>query len=158
MIEVTGIQGVSLFDGLTREELEVIAQAMTEDTFPEGHVVYRENDTGCACIYIIQKGKVDVVKRGTDGDPMPIAVLKNGNFFGEFSFFDGKPHSATTIVAEHGTIVLSLQRPDFEKTIEHNPMVGYKILINIIHEISSVIRKMNESYIDMTGYMFGRMR
>lgn len=158
MVSAADIQNVSLFKGLTLDELAIIAGAMTGDTFPEGHVVYRENEVGCACIYIIRKGKVDVIKRSTDGDPMAIAVLREGNFFGEFSFFDSKPHSAATVVAEHGTIVFSLQRPDFEKAIEHNPWIGYKMLINIIHEISSVIRKMNASYIDMTGYMFGRMR
>ena len=158
MVEATDIQGVSLFEGLTFDELTIIARAINGDTYPEGHVVYRENEAGSACIYIVSKGKVDVIKRGTEGDPMAIAVLRHGNFFGEFSFFDSKPHSATTVVAEQGTIVLSLKRPDFEKAIEHYPWIGYKILINIIHEISSVIRKMNASYIDMTGYLFGRMR
>ena len=37
-------------------------------------------------------------------------------------------------------------------------MIGYKVLINIIQEISSVIRKMNAGYVDMTGYMFGRSK
>jgi CRP/FNR family cyclic AMP-dependent transcriptional regulator len=158
MVTAAEIQSVSLFEGLTQDELGVIAAAMTADSFPEGHIVYRENEVGCACIYIIRKGKVDVIKQSTDNDPMSIAVLRDGNFFGEFSFFDSKPHSATTVVAEHGTIVLSLQRPDFEKAIANNPWIGYKVLINIIHEISSVIRKMNANYIDMTGYMFGRKR
>jgi CRP-like cAMP-binding protein len=158
MIHAADIQGVSLFEGLTLEELGIIAGAMTGDTFPEGHVVYRENEVGCACIYIIRRGKVDVIKQSTDGDPMAIAVLREGSFFGEFSFFDSKPHSATTVVAEQDTVVLSLQRPDFEKAVASHPWVGYKILINIIHEISSVIRRMNANYIDMTGYMFGRKR
>jgi len=158
MVSTADIQDISLFKGLTVEELSVIAGAMTGDTFPEGHEVYRENEVGCACIYIIRKGKVDVIKQSTDGDPMPLTVLREGRFFGELSFFDCKPHSATTVVAEHGTIVFSLQRPDFDKAIEHNPRIGYKMLINIINEISSVIRKMNTSHIDMAGYMFGRRR
>lgn len=156
MVEGRDIEKITLFEGLSVEDLTIVANAMTGDTFPEGHVVYRENEVGCACIYIIRKGKVDVIKTTTDGESMTLAVLREGSFFGEFSFFDHKAHSASTIVAEHGTVVLSLQRPDFDKVVEVYPRIGYKVLINIVHEISSVIRKMNASYMDMTGYMFGR--
>jgi len=158
MVESRDIEKISLFKGLASEELIIIGTAMTGDTFPEGHVVYRENEVGCACVYIIRRGKVDVIKTSTDGDPMTLAVLREGDFFGEFSFFDRKPHSASTIVAEHGTVVLSLQRPDFELVVESYPRIGYKVMINIVHEISAVIRNMNASYVDMAGYMFGRTK
>ncbi|MEK6697528.1 MAG: cyclic nucleotide-binding domain-containing protein [Nitrospirota bacterium] len=158
MVESRDIEKISLFDGLTDEERRIIAGAMTGDIFPEGHVVYHENEIGCACIYIVRKGKVDVFKTSTDGDPMTLAVLREGNFFGEFSFFDGKPHSATTVVASPDTVVLSLQRPDFDRVAEVYPRIGYKVMINIVHEISAVIRRMNASYIDMAGYMFGRTK
>jgi len=135
-----------------------VADVMTGDTFPEGHVVYRENEVGCSCIYIIRRGKVDVFKMSTDGEPLMLAVLKEGNFFGEFSFFDHRPHSATTVVSAPDTLVLSLQRPDFDRVVESHPLIGYKVLINIISEISEVIRRMNAGYVDMTGYLFGRTK
>jgi CRP-like cAMP-binding protein len=145
-----------LFDGLGDPERAIIANVMTGDTFPEGHVVYRENEVGCSCIYIVKRGKVDVLKRSTDGDALTLAVLKEGNFFGEFSFFDHKAHSASTVVSSPDSIVLSLQRPDFDRVVEQYPAIGCKVLVNIVHEISAVIRKMNASYVDMAGYMFGR--
>ena len=158
MIDALQLDNISLFDGLTGEERRIVAQAMTGDTFPEGHVVYREHEVGCSCVYIIRKGKVDVLKTSTDGDPLTLAILREGNFFGKFSFFDHRPHSATTVVSAPDTLVLSLQRPDFDRVVESHPLIGYKVLINIINEISSVIRKMNTNYIDMAGYMFGRLR
>lgn len=158
MVSSRDIEKISLFAGMTEEELMIMANAMTGDTFPEGHVVYRENEVGCACVYIIRRGKVDVIKTSTDGDPMTLTVLREGDFFGEFSFFDCKPHSASTIVAEDGTVVLSLQRPDFDRVLESYPRIGNKVLINIIHEISAVIRRMNASHVDMAGYMFGRTK
>lgn len=158
MIDALQLENISLFDGLAGAERRIVAQAMTGDTFPEGHVVYREHEGGCSCIYIIRKGKVDVLKTSTDGDPLTLAILREGNFFGEFSFFDHRPHSATTVVSAPDTLVLSLQRPDFDRVVEAHPLIGYKVLINIINEISSVIRRMNTNYIDMAGYMFGRLR
>lgn len=158
MVNSKDIARITLFEGLSDPERAVAASVMTADTFPEGHVVYRENEVGCSCIYIIKRGKVDVLKLNTDGDPLTLAVLKEGNFFGEFSFFDHKAHSASTVVSARDTVVLSLQRPDFDKVAEQYPAIGYKILINIVTEISSVIRRMNASYVDMAGYMFGRSR
>ncbi len=156
MVAARDIENISLFEGLTDAEREIVAGVMTLDTFPEGHVVYREDEVGCACIYIVRKGKVDVSRMKTDSNPLPLTVLKEGSFFGELSFFDYKPHSATTVVSMPDTIVLSLQRPDFDRVVQAYPLIGYKVLINIVHEISAVIRKMNESYINMTDYMFGR--
>jgi CRP/FNR family cyclic AMP-dependent transcriptional regulator len=152
------IAKISLFKGLSDDERTTIANVMTGDTFPPGHVVYRENEVGCSCIYIIKGGRVDVLKMNTDGDPLTLAVLREGDFFGEFSFFDQKPHSASTVVSAPDTVVLSLQRPDFDRVAEARPAIGYKVLVNIIHEISTVIRRMNASYVDMAGYMFGRSR
>ncbi|HET7318877.1 MAG TPA: cyclic nucleotide-binding domain-containing protein [Nitrospirota bacterium] len=158
MVDPKDISRISLFEGLNDAERISIANVMTGDTFSEGHVVYRENEVGCSCVYIIKRGKVDVLKMSTDGDPLTLAVLKEGNFFGEFSFFDHKPHSASTVVSAPDTVVLSLQRPDFDQVAEKYPMIGYKVLINIVQEISAVIRRMNASYVDMAGYMFGRAR
>lgn len=158
MVDARDTAKISLFDGLTDAERLIIAEAVKSDTFPEGRVVYRENEEVSACIYIVSRGKVDVCKRNTDGECLTLAVLREGNFFGEFSFFDHKPHSASTVVAAPDTVVLSLQRPDFDRIVEAYPMTGYKVLINIIQEISAVIRRMNASYIDMAGYMFGRTR
>jgi hypothetical protein len=62
------------------------------------------------------------------------------------------------MVSVPDTIVLSLHRPDFDRVVEMYPLIGYKVLINIIHAISSVIRNMNDSYINMTDYMFGQTK
>ena len=156
MVHARDLINISLFEGLNEPERTVVASVMTSDTFPEGHVVYREHEAGCSCVYIIKRGKVDVLKLNTDGDPLTLAVLKEGNFFGEFSFFDHKAHSASTVVSAPDTLVLSLQRPDFDTVAEQYPAIGYKIMINIVTEISAVIRRMNASYVDMAGYMFGR--
>jgi CRP-like cAMP-binding protein len=158
MVDARDLEKISLFEGLNVAEREVVASVMTRDTFPEGHVVYRENEVGYSCIYIVRKGKVDVTRMNTESNPLPLTVLKEGNFFGELSFFDFKPHSATTMVSVPDTIVLSLHRTDFDRVVETYPLIGYKVLINIIHEISSVIRKMNDSYINMTDYMFGHTK
>ena len=80
MVHARDLMHISLFEGLSEPERTVVASVMTSDTFPEGHVVYRENEVGCSCVYIIKRGKVDVLKLNTDGDPLTLAVLEGRKF------------------------------------------------------------------------------
>lgn len=158
MVNVRDIESLSLFKGLTADELKDVANIITQDTYPAGHQIFEEGEKGCPCIYIIRKGKIDVQKRNKDGDLLTLSVQREGSFFGELSFIDNKPHSATMTTATEETVVLKLDRSDFDKLVERNPRVGYKILLNVVEEISLLVRKMNSQYVDMAGYVFGRTK
>lgn len=158
MVKVKDIEELSLFKGLTGDELKAIAEIVTSDTFPAGKPVFEEGEVTCPCIYIIQKGKVDVQKRNKDGDLLTLSVQREGSFFGELSFIDNKPHSATLTTAAEESVVLKIDRNDFEKFVQRYPNAGYKLLMNIVMDISQLVRRMNTQYVDMAGYVFGRTK
>jgi len=112
----------------------------------------------CPCIYIIQKGKVDVQKHNKDGDTLTLSVQREGSFFGELSFIDNKPHSATLTTASEESVVLKIDRNDFDKLVQRYPNAGYKVLMNVVQDISQLVRRMNTQYVDMAGYVFGRTK
>lgn len=158
MINVREIEHLPLFKGLTAEELKAVAEIITLETYPAGHRIFEEGEEGCPCLYIIQKGKIDVQKRNKDGDLLTLTVQREGSFFGEISFVDNKPHSATTTTATEETVILKIDRNDFDKLVVRYPMIGYKILMNIVQDMSQLVRKMNAQYVDMAGYVFGRTK
>ena len=59
MINARDLEKISLFAGLTGAEREVLSSVMTGDTFPEGHVVYRENEAGCAVHRALDGNQLD---------------------------------------------------------------------------------------------------
>jgi len=158
MVKDKDIEELSLFKGLSGDELKAIAEIVTSDIFPAGHQIFEESEVTCPCIYIIRKGKVDVQKRNKDGDLLTLSVQRDGSFFGELSFIDNKPHSATLTTAAEESVVLKIDRSDFDKFIQRYPAAGYKVLMNIVQDISQLVRRMNTQYVDMAGYVSGRTK
>ncbi len=158
MVKVKDIEALSLFKGLTEDELKAMAEIITPDIYPAGKQIFEEGEVTCPCIYIIQKGKVDVQKRNKDGDLLTLSVQREGSFFGEISFIDNKPHSATLTTAAEESVVLKIDRGDFDKLVVRYPAAGYKTLMNIAQDISQLVRRMNTQYVDMAGYVFGRTK
>ncbi|MBS1984805.1 MAG: cyclic nucleotide-binding domain-containing protein, partial [Bdellovibrionales bacterium] len=62
-------------------------------TIPEGHLLLNENELSRA-MYFIRSGKVRVFKT-YHGRKVTLAMLGPGEVFGEMSFFDSKPRSAS---------------------------------------------------------------
>lgn len=158
MVKVKDIEALSLFRGLTEDELKAIAEIIIPETHKAGEQIFGEGEVTCPCIYIIQKGKIDVQKRNKDGDLLTLSVQREGSFFGELSFIDNKPHSATLTTASEESVVLKIDRGDFEKLVLRFPAAGYKVLMNVTQDISALVRRMNTQYVDMAGYVFGRTK
>jgi len=108
-------------------------------------------------MYVIRKGEVKACKAAPDGELMTLTMMKDGDIFGEMSFLDERPRSATIVSVSH-TEVYSLEKHDFEKLIDAYPRMVYKILKNIIFTVHTIVRGMNTRYIEMVNYMWGRRR
>ena len=158
MVKVKDIEELPLFKGLTGDEFKAIAEIITSETYSAGKPVFEEGEVTCPCIYIIQKGKVDVQKRSKDGDLLTLSVQREGGFFGELSFIDNKPHSATMTTASEESVVLKMDRSDFDKLVQRYPSAGYKVLLNITQDISRIARRMNTQFMDMADYVYGRTK
>ena len=63
------------------------------ETYPPGTTLIKENDLSRK-MFIIRKGKVKVYKNYF-GKKITLATLGPGEIFGELSFFDAAPRSAT---------------------------------------------------------------
>ena len=70
-----------------------IAPLTSVVAFPAGQILIRENELSRK-MYIVKSGTVRVYKTYM-GNKITLAVLGRGETFGEFSFFDAQPRSAT---------------------------------------------------------------
>ena len=61
--------------------------------YKPGEVIFREGDAG-ETMFIIQEGEVRIHKRVRDKETT-LAVLKDGDFFGEMAIIDKEPRSAS---------------------------------------------------------------
>ncbi len=110
-----------IFKELKEREIEEILEVAKKLTFKKGTVLFREGDPGNA-MYIIVKGKVDVVKGGEK-----IATLKEGDFFGEMALIEEKPRSADIVISTR-TTMLEINKENFEKFLIKNPPVAFRMM------------------------------
>lgn len=105
--------------------------------YADGQEIVREGDTG-ACMYVIQQGQVEVVT-GQDGDLKRLALLGDGDFFGEMALFGGEERSAT-VRALGEARVLKVDKRTLLRRIQEDPLLA----LNLLESLSDRIRRLNE--------------
>ncbi len=105
--------------------------------FSPGQYIFKEGEHGEE-MFIIHKGKVRITK-ATDEGEKTLAVLGDGDFFGEMAVIDKGPRSASAI-AEDETICIVLNEELFEQQMQRNAKIVKKILKNM----SARLRATNE--------------
>lgn len=156
MVDPKLLREIPFFHDLTDKEVDTISTIVKKKNFKLGDTVFKESEDG-ASIYVIKKGEVKACKTAPDGELFTLTIMKDGEIFGEMSFLDGRPRSAT-IVAVSDLETYMIEKADFETLVDGNPRIIYKLLKNIVFTIHSIVRGMNSRYLEMINYMWGRKR
>lgn len=93
-----------------------------EKTLNPGEILFNEGDKGDV-MYLIKEGQIKITK-GKGPDERVLAVLKEGDFFGEMAIIDGSPRSATAIAISK-TSLLVIDKETFRSKIRENPLIEY---------------------------------
>ncbi|MBI2412441.1 MAG: cyclic nucleotide-binding domain-containing protein [Deltaproteobacteria bacterium] len=156
MVDPKLLRELAFFSDLSDNELTTVSKVVKKKDFKLGDTIFKESEDG-ASIYIIKKGEVKACKIAPDGELFTLTIMKDGDIFGEMSFLDGRPRSAT-VVAVSDLETYMMEKADFETLVDGNPRIIYKLLKNIVFTIHSIVRGMNSRYIEMINYMWGRRR
>ncbi|MCK4738714.1 MAG: cyclic nucleotide-binding domain-containing protein [Deltaproteobacteria bacterium] len=156
MTDIAELKGIQFFADLTEDELKVVSKITKKKEFQTGETVFKDGDEG-ESLYIIRKGEVKACKMAPDGELFTLALMKEGEIFGEMSFLDGRLRSATLIPLTD-IETLMIERDDFEALVENHPWIVYKLMKNVVFAIHSIVRGMNNRYVEMVNYMWGRKR
>lgn len=98
----------------------------------KGDVIIRQGDPG-STMYIIQSGAVEVTQRRGDHE-MVLALLEQGDFFGEMALIDDEPRSAT-VTALRRTRLLALNRASLLERLREDPGVAFHLLKTLSQRI-----------------------
>src|SRR5436190_17544965 len=132
--EIIHLKQVSIFAGLSDEDLQTLMSVTRRRTFRSGEVIFHRDDPG-QILYVIKEGKVKICLISPDGQEISLVVLGKGEYFGEFALLDGLPRS-TDAVALEKVECYTLQRSDFLNAILKNP----KIAILVLEALSKRLR------------------
>ncbi len=107
-----------LFKNLDNDELTKLAALVSVKTAPKNTYVINEGDESSA-MYLIKKGKADVIVNNEDGKKMILTTLVEGDHFGELSLIDGAPRSATVVALEKCEFIV-LHKDNFFTLLKEN--------------------------------------
>ncbi len=115
------------FSQVKTEDLKAVAQSLEEETYFSGEHVFNKDEYG-DCMYILQKGKIGISLDNDNKDPKNyVAVLSEGECFGEMNLLDDLPRSASAHVLEDSTL-LSLEKSRLKGLIINYPELSLGML------------------------------
>jgi hypothetical protein len=124
---------IPLFSDLTASEFIAVALLLVRRVAKVGEMIVREGDPGDS-MFIVSTGEV----RATilrDGRQVPVATMRDGDFFGEMAVLSGEPRTAT-VTAVKSTELLELSREHLSEICARHPEVEAKIRLAYDERVS----------------------
>ena len=125
-VDARRLQAFPILETLEEDKLGELAPFFATETFPPGREIVRQNDPGDR-FYIIARGVVDVWRtEEKSGNTKRVAVLQDGDFFGEITLITGFPRTAT-VRAQTVCTCISLERGQFNRLMEGFPELRQRL-------------------------------
>ena len=135
---------------LTDEQCKILADVMYVRHLQHGEILIQEGFCDDS-LHLVTDGGLAVVKTSGEGEEQ-LTVLKRGSLAGAMGFIDGQEHSATLRAIGDAQIYI-LERHRLEELVAKHPMIVYMVMRAIVRAVHSIVRNMNNQYIQMTNYI-----
>ncbi|MCK5520514.1 MAG: Crp/Fnr family transcriptional regulator [Candidatus Marinimicrobia bacterium] len=133
-MDVDFLRQIPIFEDLLDDQLENIAKLIIHRNYRKNNLILLEEDFGDT-LFLIKDGSVKITRINEEGKEVILSILRNGEFFGEMSLFDGESRSANVIAMEDSEVMI-IKRGDFMEMLEKYP----KIAIYLLEELARRIR------------------
>jgi CRP/FNR family transcriptional regulator, cyclic AMP receptor protein len=141
------LQNIPLFRDLTAKELRILERIVHIRTYEAHEPVFVETEPG-AGMYVIRSGRVDVVLNHKADNPLLLAQLEPGDFFGEMALLGDTSRSATAVARERAELI-GFFHPDLVEIINIHPSMGAKISLGLARTLAERLRYTNAQLRDI---------
>ncbi|MBI4492728.1 MAG: cyclic nucleotide-binding domain-containing protein [Chloroflexi bacterium] len=156
MSEVEALGTIPLFDGLTEAQVGELLSVVQWRRFAAGATILREGERGDS-LFILTSGTVQVSKRlglaiaggAAAAAEKTLVRLTAPQFFGEMGLFEMAERSAT-VIAFSECKLLEISRSDFERLVESDYVLGYRVVRNIAVALCSRLRHADRDILKLT--------
>lgn len=119
------LQSVPLFATMTLEQLEAIHLCLTEQHYTLGELIFHEGDVGDE-MYIVAEGEVEILLKLDTPEPILLAKVGPGAYFGEMSILDNEPRSAAARVSQDARLLV-LKGEQLKELVYVMPEIAFTI-------------------------------
>ena len=129
------LRNVPLFSMLSEVQLQLLTQVLSRKAYPKSSTIIAAGDATDA-MYIVVSGRLKVFMSDKEGQEVILAILNQGEFFGEMGLIAQAPRSATVTTIEPCEL-LTITRADFTKCLQGN----FDLTMNVIRGLVKRLRE-----------------
>jgi phosphoserine phosphatase RsbU/P len=131
------LAGNKLLQGLTDEQLRRVAGLVRRVTFPALATIIRQSEAPDA-VYLIEAGRVQVLRSLPGAEESAIAELEAGEFCGEMALIVGAAQHRSSVAALTDVTAWALRAADFATLLSEYPGITRNLLTNIILQLQGL--------------------
>jgi CRP-like cAMP-binding protein len=145
------LRSVPLFSGLPEAIIARMANRFKTEEVSLGNKLLVEGED-LAKFFIIAKGQVEVLSKGVHGSDLRIALLTEGEFFGEMDLVSEKP-SEVSVRTITPCVLLTLSRKELDTILSELPNLAdeFRRVIDEHRELQSTVNRYGERNIDLVS-------
>jgi len=135
VVSIVLLRNVPLFSMLSEGQLQLLTRVLSRKAYPKNSTIIAAGDPTDA-MYIVVSGRLKVVMSDKEGQEVILAILNQGEFFGEMGLIAQAPRSATVTTIEPCEL-LTITRADFNKCLQGN----FDLTMNVIRGLVKRLRE-----------------
>ncbi len=150
---VAFIRRIHLFSGLSEDDLNDVAQALTDEIYKDGDRIIEQGSRGDT-FYIVYRGRLKVTRRRDHREDV-LGYFVPQDFFGEEELFRDRPRTAS-IIALGDVAVLALHRSKMNDLLKRAPAL--KPTLDVVIQSHRLWRKLRFKWVrpDESVYFLAR--
>jgi len=150
MVETSLLTSVDIFRDVDADVASELAAAATEKSLWRGDILFGEGQEPDA-LYIVISGRIAIANKSVDGRESVVALMEDGDLFGEMGLFDGLGRSAEARALEPSKVAEIPYAP--VKTVyEKHPDLLWRVVDMLALRLRSMDEALADSvFLDVTG-------
>jgi CRP-like cAMP-binding protein len=150
MPDTTLMSETILFAGLDDDALAKVVEAGMDLEMLRGDVLFREGDDPDE-LFVVVSGRIAIANKSIDGRESMVALMEEGDLFGEMGLFDGRGRSAEARALET-SVVTAVPYGPVRSLYEDDPALLWRVVAMLAGRLRTMDTALADSvFLDVTG-------
>ena len=150
MPDTTLMSETILFAGLDDDALAKVVEAGRDLEIRRGDMLFREGDDPDE-LFVVVSGRIAIANKSIDGRESMVALMEEGDLFGEMGLFDGRGRSAEARALET-SVVTAVPYGPVRNLYENDPALLWRVVAMLAGRLRTVDAALADSvFLDVTG-------
>jgi CRP-like cAMP-binding protein len=139
-----------LFSTLDEDSLTTVVASVRLCTYQRNQLVFAEGDAGNE-LFVVRSGRIAIANKSVDGRESLMALMEEGDLFGEMSLFDGAGRSAQARALEPSEL-LAVPFSPIREVLEAKPSLLWAVVALLSRRLRTTDAALADSmFLDVTG-------